>query len=35
MNLQNLESEQVDIEKKYLKLASTIPNLIHDSVPLE
>jgi len=32
--LTKLESEQVDIEKKYLKLASTIPNLIHDSVPI-
>ncbi|HJJ21852.1 MAG: serine--tRNA ligase [Candidatus Nitrosopumilus limneticus] len=32
--LSKLESEQVDIEKKYLKLASTIPNLIHDSVPI-
>ena len=32
--LTKLESEQVDIEKKYLKLASTIPNLIHDSVPV-
>jgi len=32
--LTKLESEQVEIEKKYLKLASTIPNLIHDSVPV-
>jgi len=32
--LTKLESEQVEIEKKYLKLASTIPNLIHDSVPI-
>ncbi|MDC3292273.1 serine--tRNA ligase [Nitrosopumilus sp.] len=32
--LTKLESEQVDLEKKYLKLASTIPNLIHDSVPV-
>ena len=32
--LTKLESEQVDLEKKYLKLASTIPNLIHDSVPI-
>ena len=32
--LTKLESEQVEIEKKYLKLVSTIPNLIHDSVPI-
>ena len=32
--LTKLESEQADIETKYLKLASTIPNLIHDSVPV-
>ena len=32
--LTKLESEQMEIEKKYLKLASTIPNLIHDSVPV-
>jgi len=32
--LTKLESEQIEIEKKYLKLASTIPNLIHDSVPV-
>jgi len=32
--LTKLESEQIEIEKKYLKLASTIPNLIHDSVPI-
>ena len=32
--LTKLESEQADIETKYLKLASTIPNLIHDSVPI-
>ena len=32
--LTKLESEQTEIEKKYLKLASTIPNLVHDSVPI-
>ena len=32
--LTKLESQQEDSEKKYLKLASTIPNLIHDSVPV-
>ena len=32
--LTKLESQQEDIEKKYLKLASTIPNLIHESVPI-
>ena len=32
--LTKLESEQADIQTKYLKLASTIPNLIHDSVPI-
>ena len=26
--------EQEDIENKYLKLASTIPNLVHESVPI-
>ena len=34
MNLQNVESEQEEVERKYLKLASTIPNLIHESVPI-
>ncbi|MCV0431052.1 serine--tRNA ligase [Nitrosopumilus sp.] len=29
-----LESEQLDIENKYSKLALTIPNLIHESVPI-
>ena len=28
------ESEQEEVERKYLKLASTIPNLIHESVPI-
>ena len=28
------ESEQENIESKYLKLASTIPNLVHESVPI-
>jgi len=32
--LTKLELQQEDIEKKYLKLASTIPNLIHESVPI-
>ena len=32
--LSKLESEQEAIEKKYLKLALTIPNLIHESVPI-
>ena len=32
--LTKLESEQEEVEKKYLKLASTIPNLVHDSVPI-
>ncbi len=32
--LTKLESQQEDIEKKYSKLASTIPNLIHESVPI-
>ena len=32
--LTKLESEQEEIEKKYLKLASTIPNLVDKSVPL-
>ena len=29
-----LESEQENIESKYLKLTSTIPNLVHESVPI-
>jgi len=29
-----LELEQENIESKYLKLASTIPNLVHESVPI-
>ena len=32
--LTKLKLQQEDIEKKYLKLASTIPNLIHESVPI-
>ncbi len=32
--LSKLESSQEAIEKKYLKLALTIPNLIHESVPV-
>ena len=32
--LSELESSQEKIEKKYLKLALTIPNLIHESVPI-
>ena len=32
--LTKLESEQEDIENTYSKLALTIPNLIHDSVPI-
>jgi len=32
--LSELESSQEEIEKKYLKLALTIPNLIHESVPI-
>ena len=32
--LTKLESEQEEIEKKYLKLASTIPNLVDESVPI-
>ena len=32
--LTELESEQEEIEKKYLKLASTIPNLVDKSVPI-
>ena len=32
--LTKLETEQEDIEKKYLKLALTIPNLVHESVPI-
>ena len=32
--LTKLELEQNNVEKKYLKLASSIPNLIHESVPI-
>lgn len=32
--LSNLESSQIQVEKKYKKLAFSIPNLIHDSVPI-
>ena len=32
--LSGLESMQEEVEKKYLKLALTIPNLIHESVPI-
>jgi seryl-tRNA synthetase len=32
--LTKFESEQEDIERKYLKLASTIPNLVDESVPI-
>lgn len=32
--LSSLESLQEEVEKKYLKLALTIPNLIHESVPI-
>ena len=32
--LTKLESEQETIENKYFKLASTIPNLVHESVPV-
>lgn len=32
--LTKLELLQQEIEKKYLKLALTIPNLIHESVPI-
>ena len=32
--LTKLESAQEEVEKKYLKLASTIPNLVHESVPV-
>jgi len=32
--LSQLESSQEVIEKKYLKLALTVPNLIHESVPI-
>mgnify|MGYP003969688177 FL=1 len=33
-DLGKLESEQEDIEKKYSRLALTIPNLVHESVPI-
>ena len=32
--LTKIELEQGEVEKKYLKLASTIPNLVHESVPV-
>jgi len=32
--LTKIELEQESIESKYLKLASTIPNLVHESVPI-
>jgi seryl-tRNA synthetase len=32
--LSSLESSQEEIEKKYMQLALTIPNLIHQSVPI-
>ena len=32
--LTKFESEQEAVENKYLKLASTIPNLVHESVPV-
>ncbi len=32
--LSNLESSQEEIEKKYMRLAFTIPNLVHQSVPI-
>ena len=34
LELTKLESEQDEIENKYVKLASTIPNLVHESVPI-
>ena len=33
-DLGKLESKQEDIEKKYSRLALTIPNLVHESVPI-
>lgn len=32
--LSKLESQQVEVEKEYYRLALTIPNLIHESVPI-
>jgi len=32
--LSSLESSQAEIEKKYMQLALTIPNLVHQSVPI-
>jgi seryl-tRNA synthetase len=32
--LSGLESSQAEIEKKYMQLALTIPNLVHQSVPI-
>ena len=34
VELTKIESEQESIENKYSRLALTIPNLIHDSVPI-
>ena len=34
VELTKIESEQESVEKKYSRLALTIPNLIHDSVPI-
>jgi len=34
IELTKFESEQENIERKYLKLASTIPNLVDESVPI-
>jgi len=33
-DLENLESEQKVVEQNYAKLAYTIPNLIHESIPI-
>ena len=33
-NLLKLESQQEEIESKYASLAFTVPNLIHESVPI-
>ena len=32
--LSGLESSQDEVEKKYMRLALTIPNLVHQSVPI-
>ena len=34
MNLQNWNQSKKRLKKKYLKLAATIPNLVHESVPV-